>query len=255
MLVIVCLSAAVSSSSRNCADSACARITASECPTTSCTSCASRVCWSRSRAISSAWSRSASAATWERCEACDRAENRSASPSSHGAISNAVPSRPAGSRQPFVPMYARRARTLDPGACRARRTARSASSSATANAAPARDRDAAEPDDGVAAPAGATEGDDGERDLDDHRAGPGDDVDAAGQPGDGQGGCRGVTGERDGHGHAEHDEHLPEEVGDDQVVVELPQPEVATTRPASTSGSQGRQRCQASGEVMRAIEP
>ena len=56
MFAIVCLSAAVSSSSRYCADSACARITASEWPTTSCTSRASRACSSRSRAISRACS-------------------------------------------------------------------------------------------------------------------------------------------------------------------------------------------------------
>ena len=61
MFAIVCFRRRVSASSRYCADSAWARITASEWPTTSCTSRASRACSSRSWAISSAWSRSASA--------------------------------------------------------------------------------------------------------------------------------------------------------------------------------------------------
>ena len=92
MLPIVRLRPCVSASSRYCADSAWARITASECPTTSCTSRASCACCSRSRAISSAWSRSASAVTWKRWETRARSEKRSARPASHGAPSTAVPS-------------------------------------------------------------------------------------------------------------------------------------------------------------------
>ena len=56
MVAIVCLSRAGSSSGRYCADSAWARITASEWPTTSCTSRARRAWSSRSRAISRACS-------------------------------------------------------------------------------------------------------------------------------------------------------------------------------------------------------
>jgi hypothetical protein len=92
MLVIVCFRAPVSASSRYCADSAWARITASEWPTTSCTSRASRAWSSRSRAISAAWSRSASAATWETCDSDARAEKRSARPASHGTPSTDMPS-------------------------------------------------------------------------------------------------------------------------------------------------------------------
>ena len=67
MVAIVCLSFSVSASGRYCADSACARITASEWPTTSCTSRASRAWSSRRWAISwacaaSRWARAASAA-------------------------------------------------------------------------------------------------------------------------------------------------------------------------------------------------
>ena len=118
--------------SRYCADSAWARITASEWPTTSCTSRASRACSSRSRAISSAWSRSRlglrPGSAWE---ASDRAENRSASPSSQGAISSAVPRIAAGSRQ----LSCRRTRVgRAPGRrhCRARRRARRVERAATA---------------------------------------------------------------------------------------------------------------------------
>ncbi|MDT4868933.1 hypothetical protein FQZ97_1039300 [compost metagenome] len=89
----------VSASSRYCADSACARITASEWPTTSWTSRASWACSSRSWAISSAWSRCASAATWERRETSERAAKRSARPSSQGLASSAMPSSAAVSRQ------------------------------------------------------------------------------------------------------------------------------------------------------------
>ena len=90
MVAMVRFSASVSASVRNCADSAWARITASEWPTTSCTSRASRACSSRSRAISWACSVSAaraascSAATWETSDRLARAMNRSARPASHG---------------------------------------------------------------------------------------------------------------------------------------------------------------------------
>ncbi len=70
-----------------------------------------------------------------RGEAWERAENRSASPSSQGAISSAVPSIPAGSRQLFVPSYARRARTWTPALSSASYST-NGSRSATANAAP-----------------------------------------------------------------------------------------------------------------------
>ena len=97
MVAIVDLSVS-GSSARYWADSACARITASEWPTTSCTSRASRACSSRSRAISCAcaasrWARAASACAlssdcWDRRA---RAMNRSDRPASQGAPSAAVP--------------------------------------------------------------------------------------------------------------------------------------------------------------------
>ncbi len=98
MVAIVRLSAAGSSSGRYCADSAWARITARECPTTSCTSRARRAWSSRSRAISWAWAASrwaraasASAATCETSEVRARAVARTASPATQGRDRTSMP--------------------------------------------------------------------------------------------------------------------------------------------------------------------
>ena len=113
MFSIVCLSFWVSASSRYCADSACARITASECPTTSCTSRARRAWSSRSRAISrdcsaatSARAAPSSAATCEAFDSVARSRNRMVRPASHGTSSTAIPVSPTRTAHETLPTTA-----------------------------------------------------------------------------------------------------------------------------------------------------
>ena len=122
MFAIVRRTASVSASSRNCADSACTRITASEWPTTSWTSRASCACPSRSAAISCAWARSVSARTrpasaraWSR-RALSR--TRSSAPISHGTARIAS-SETTSSGRPVSPVAA-----SDSGIARGRKSAR-----------------------------------------------------------------------------------------------------------------------------------
>ena len=159
MFAIVCFSASVSASSRYCADSAWARITASEWPTTSCTSRASRACSSRSRAISWACVALAPRRVILRpsCEtrAAPAAEpQRQPGQPGHGhsatsTIAGGATCQVAAARTP------RRARLRSRPASSALYEAASGAARATAIAAPSGIESAAEPDDRRAAPAGA----------------------------------------------------------------------------------------------------